>query len=386
MTTSLAEQLQKLVVPQTSILKQEKSRPSLLFDKKHAAEISREVFYQIGLDGFEELKSKSLLFAPFENTLFHVTSKEYERSVQDAAANDRLNKQIRKFFCILSSYLSLTCAHKALEWLINRYSIHEYNRNDFFMLILPYHETNIFVRALQLIKIKDSGDHLNWLKDVQRTGIHLSKSLLYTYAAKNPLFLKDIGDFMLQALNEQSQLHTVNILFKFYCATVTGALEYSNDINETHVSQIISVLLKGYKSTVPDFCAGSYIITAKLMTKVELSDKILNKFVNNISHIPVDYLRTEAILVLVVLYQTQTHFSEISFSAVKRLASKVEVVEVLGKLNCVNNFINPLLEPLLKGLIEYGIHEAETNDIQTFLLTLLSDVRLEDLLVSKLIR
>ncbi|GJQ70111.1 hypothetical protein Trydic_g22582 [Trypoxylus dichotomus] len=89
MATSLAAQLQKLAVPQTTLLKQDKKRASLLFDEKQAAEISREAFYQIGVEGFEELKLKCPAFTPFENTLFHATSKGFERSVQSSLANER---------------------------------------------------------------------------------------------------------------------------------------------------------------------------------------------------------------------------------------------------------------------------------------------------------
>lgn len=50
MSTTLAEQLKKLAVPQTSILIQGKARPSLLFDPREAAKFDRDTFYEIGID------------------------------------------------------------------------------------------------------------------------------------------------------------------------------------------------------------------------------------------------------------------------------------------------------------------------------------------------
>ena len=47
-TTSLARQLKKLAAPQTTILKQDKRKPSLLFDPKEAASLDRDVVYEIG--------------------------------------------------------------------------------------------------------------------------------------------------------------------------------------------------------------------------------------------------------------------------------------------------------------------------------------------------
>lgn len=49
MSTSLAEQLKKLAVPQTSILIQGKTRPSLLFDPREAAKFDRDIFYETGI-------------------------------------------------------------------------------------------------------------------------------------------------------------------------------------------------------------------------------------------------------------------------------------------------------------------------------------------------
>lgn len=386
MATSLAEQLKRLTVPQTSLLKQDNKKPSLLFDKKQAAEISREAFYQIGLDGFEELKLKYSLFAPFENTLFHATSKEFERSVQDRAANERLDKQIRKFFLLLSPYLSFTCAHKALEWLINRYNIQEYNRNDFLMLILPYHETNIFVRALQLVKINETSDSFAWLKNIQKSGVHLSKSLLYEFAATSPQFLKDIGEFTLQALKEHDQAHKASVVINFCCMTITGAIEYASKVQETHITEILRVLLKGQKSSITDFCAGSYIISGKLLSKTELSEKVLNKFVDNISTIPADHLKTEAVLLLVILYQTQVHFSGMSELAVRNLANKPYVSKILRQLSSENHFVEPLIMLLLKRSVQCCLIEMECNELHKFVLTLLNDIQLENASVSELIR
>lgn len=48
MTTSLARQLKKLAAPQTSVLKLDKRKPSLLFEEKEAADLNRDEVYNIG--------------------------------------------------------------------------------------------------------------------------------------------------------------------------------------------------------------------------------------------------------------------------------------------------------------------------------------------------
>ena len=49
MATSLARQLKKLAAPQTTLLKLDKKKPSLLFDPKEAASLDRDVIFDIGL-------------------------------------------------------------------------------------------------------------------------------------------------------------------------------------------------------------------------------------------------------------------------------------------------------------------------------------------------
>lgn len=55
--TSLSRQLKKLAAPQTSLLKLDKKKPSLLFDPLEAANLDRDAVFEIGrfscLVGFE---------------------------------------------------------------------------------------------------------------------------------------------------------------------------------------------------------------------------------------------------------------------------------------------------------------------------------------------
>lgn len=100
------------------------------------------------MDELVKLNSK---FREFHNTLFAINSIDLERSVQDKKANVKLDAEINRFLVLLSPYFLLNIAHKTLEWLINRYLIHEYNKDAYMLLILPYHESRIFVRYVFFI-------------------------------------------------------------------------------------------------------------------------------------------------------------------------------------------------------------------------------------------
>ena len=50
-----------------------------------------------------------------------------------------------------------------------RFYIHLYNVDSLLACVLPYHETKVFVRVVQLLKIKDPTNRWNWLEVLQVT-------------------------------------------------------------------------------------------------------------------------------------------------------------------------------------------------------------------------
>ncbi|XP_044269231.1 HEAT repeat-containing protein 1 homolog [Tribolium madens] len=377
MSTSLSEQLKRLALPQTSLLQRDKKRPSLLFDPKEAAGLKRETVYQIGLDGLEELINKNPVFEQFKNNIFHLTSKKFERSVQSADANKKLDKVIRKFMLQLSPYFLLNCSHKALEWLINRYNIHEFNREDLLMLIMPYHESNIFVRVVQLMKFKDENDSWFFLKSLQKTGVHLTKQNLLNHASSDVYFLKFVAKFIALLVKQFEKPSLLTVAFNFYCTVFVGAIENSLELNEAQITQMLPALLKGLSSDIPDFCAASYVILGRLVMKTPLTDAILDKFVEKISESKVETLKTESILTLLILYQSQSHYNSISESACYSLICKNWLPKVLQDLSNGNCFVTPFLKALVKGCL-YGAVKFDLEEYRAFMKTLLAAIKFDD--------
>ncbi|XP_018325766.1 HEAT repeat-containing protein 1 [Agrilus planipennis] len=381
MSTSLAEQLQRLAVPQTSAIIRGKKRASLLFDPSEAANLNRETVYQIGIDGFEELKNKNAAFVQFESTLFHPASKDFERSVQNADTNKRLDKNIRKFLILLSPYFLLNSSHKALEWLIYRYHIHEYNKEDILMLILPYHETNIFVRVLQLLKLKESNDKWRWLRPLQKRGIHLTKQSLFNHAGSDPHFIKFLSDFVLTAVAVHEKPSSLITIFNFYCIVFTGAIEYTKILQETHISFMLPVLLKGISSQVSDFLAASLIILARLAAKTILSEKILTLIVRKLTKIEI--LRNEVVLTLVIIYQKQTHYKEVSMGALEHVIHKKWFPKTLQEFNDLGYNITPLLLPLLQASIREFLFNDDKEQCIVFVDSILSEIKMDEQLIKE---
>lgn len=258
--------------------------------------------------GLEELINLNASFQKFQNTLFDNSTINFERSVETSNVNETLNDNIKKFLFHLSPYFSMRAAHYCLEWLIRRYRIHEYNVDDLMALTLPYHETMMFVKCVQIVPLKDKNSRWKWMEPIQKPGVPLSKQAIINRAANDPWFLKFISETTLAAVKElKARAHTLQACFAFYSTITLGALNSVSEIGDSHVSNISRTLLRGLKSEVIDFCASAMIITAYLLTKIHLADIFLTRIVERVSkNVTRNELRRDSIVLLIIIFQTQT--------------------------------------------------------------------------------
>lgn len=56
--------------------------------------------------------------------LFSNEGKQFERSVEDATTNEKVDKLVEKFLITVSPYLMLKSALKCMEWLVYRLEIY----------------------------------------------------------------------------------------------------------------------------------------------------------------------------------------------------------------------------------------------------------------------
>lgn len=311
MATTLAQQLQRLAVPQSSIYKQDKKKPSLLFDPKEAAQKDKDFFYEIGVKGLKELINIYEGFRLFEDTLFNQSSKDFERAMQTKEVNENLNMTIEKFLKQVSPYLLLASSHKALEWLVHRYQIHNYNQDAIMACILPFHETKIFVRFIQLLDLSNPINRWHWLVVLQKPGLNLSRQVLYNHCASNYNTLRFISNAVLSYVNEFGERATqLSTLFAFFCSTTVGTLNSMEVAKESFVTAILPAIMKGLSSSVSDFRSSIYIILGYLATKTNIKRTTLNDIVIKLltSEVTVTY---DMVLLANIIYSTNTHYTTI---------------------------------------------------------------------------
>ncbi|XP_033173717.1 HEAT repeat-containing protein 1 homolog [Drosophila mauritiana] len=378
MSTALAQQLQKLAAPQSSVtLADARSRASILFDPKEAATKERRSIYEIGLTGLQELTDFNPAFKEFQLTLFDEATLTLERSVELPEINKMLDAAIAKFLRLLSPYLLLRPAHMAFEWLLRRFQVHEYNRREVMALILPYHETMIFVQILKTMRLRSSDADWYWLRPLQRPGVPLAKTTIVNRAASNPAFLGFICQSTQKAVKELGpRAHQLQAQINFYATVVVGALQSAKPLQDWHITTILESLLRGLVSDNIDFMAAAYVIVAQLVSRTKLKSKVCNALLERVANCPFERLYSESLLLLVCIYGKQQaalpHFKP---ETILNLVGKKWLISTLSSLAKGNIAIQSICMPLMTGAVA-AIREddASSSSCKLFLDKVLSEV------------
>ncbi|NXL89938.1 HEAT1 protein, partial [Alectura lathami] len=366
--TSLAEQLKRLALPQSDASLLDRSQAaSLLFDCREAAAIDRDTFFAIGCTGLEELMGIDPSFEVFQSSLFSSMSKGLERSVQTKTVNQQLNQNISLFLIHLSPYFMLKPAQKCLEWLIHRFHIHLYNQDSLIGCVLPYHETKLFVRVIQLLNIKSPTHKWHWLDPIRKPGVPLARGTLITHCHKDLDFMDFICRLVTRSVKVFSECPgnsaQLRVLLAFYASTIVSALAAAEKITDSIVSMLLPYIQKGLKSSVQDYRAATYMIICQMTVKVTVDSSLVHSLMLQISKTlsKVPSLARDGVACLNLLLQTQKGDS-LGKKPFNYLCSNPELVTLLHGLS-EGYDISPLLRYLLPHLVcSIMKHDAEEQE------------------------
>jgi U3 small nucleolar RNA-associated protein 10 len=157
--------------------------PSFLFSSKQAADTDTSSIHLLALSALTELRSLDERFSAFEVTIFGSepgTMSAFSRSSQSSSVVEALDRSIGSFLRVLSPYFTMAAAHKCIEWLIRRYEAHLYNVEALLEMSLPYHDSPLFARLLQLLRIDSSvaSGRWLWLGTAQKNNASLARTTL----------------------------------------------------------------------------------------------------------------------------------------------------------------------------------------------------------------
>lgn len=354
--TSLAQQLQRLALPQTdSSLLSRREVASLLFDPKEAATIDRDTAFAIGCTGLEELLGIDPAFEQFEAPLFSQLAKTLERSVQTKAVNKQLDENISLFLLHLSPYFLLKPAQKCLEWLIHRFHIHLYNPDSLIACVLPYHETRVFVRVIQLLKIGNLKNKWFWLFPVKQSGVPLARGTLVTHCYKDLGFMDFICSLVTRSVKAFAEYPgssaQLRVLLAFYASTIVSALVAAENLSDNVVAKLFPYIQKGLKSSLADYRAATYMIICQISVRVTMEDTFVNslasQLIRTLTKVPSQV--KDGLGCLIILLQRQKPET----LGKKPFPHLCSVPDLIGLLHGIseNYDVSPLLRYMLPHLV-----------------------------------
>uniref|UniRef100_A0A673MTF0 HEAT repeat-containing protein 1 n=1 Tax=Sinocyclocheilus rhinocerous TaxID=307959 RepID=A0A673MTF0_9TELE len=356
--TSLAHQLKRLALPQNdSNLLSRRVVASVLFDPKDAASMDRSTFYALGCTGLEELMGIDPAFSEFQETLFSQASLTLERSVQTKEVNKKLDKSISLFLTRLSPYFLLKPALKCIEWLVHRFHIHLFNQDSLIACVLPYHETKVFVRVIQLLKIEDPTHKWHWLHGLQKPGVPLARGTLLTHCYKDLGFM----DFICSLVTDSVKVrHSgwLRVIFSFYASTIVSALDSVEKITNSIIAKLLPFVQLGLKSNLLDYVAATYMIVCQMAVKVvmeaQLVDSLTVQLCKCLRRTP--QLSREGLSCIIILLQNQKE-GVVGPKAFGYLCAIPTLVSTLQSIATVHD-----ISPLLRYLLPHLMHSVMAQD------------------------
>ncbi|KAL1860410.1 hypothetical protein VTK73DRAFT_7349 [Phialemonium thermophilum] len=297
MASALASQLAQIAAASKNSLNLKTQRAahskSLIFEPKVAAGQSFQTIYTLCHEGFQDLCRLDTRFIPFGNTLFSEQSQEEDRTQFTAAENEQLDKKIDAFLRLVGSRLRLMPAIKAIEWLIRRFRVHEFNTASLLTTFLPYHSIPAFVTLMSILPSNIPPEY-RFLDPYIRSLTSPPRAAIIQHATGRPEFLSFISTYTLTSCKSRQDYPA---LISFWGGIMTEAINAMLDktrsgrksVQANHdvallqlITPILSESLVMKKS--PGIQIASYMAMAILASKANLSDAAIAAFMEQLVH------------------------------------------------------------------------------------------------------
>lgn len=357
MATSIASQLQairSIVKADTDPLKRPFTRPSILFDAKEAADIDLDTLFNLALSGLEVLLSQDERFGNYKDHLFTHKSKELDRELMGIEENNQINSSISSYLRLLSGYFQLPSSLRTLEYLIRRYKIHVYNAEELILCALPYHDTHVFVRIVQIL---DTG-HGKWkfLEGVKISGAPPPRKVIVQQCVRDMGVLEAVCN----GASPTKKFQPSKAVISFCTAVVIEVLGSLPVIDTDFVKRILPYVVSGLQKGNIDHKAGALMIVSLLANRSTLSPDLVKELIRSIA----DVARKDA------EHSTDLLLFRVSFMALVNVVQSQsvgmlskKVVDILKEIRDLSGIlfgltkefnIDKFLAVLLDSLLEYS--------------------------------
>ncbi|KAH7557345.1 hypothetical protein JRO89_XS11G0129200 [Xanthoceras sorbifolium] len=357
MATSIASQLQAIksfVQADEEPLKRPFTRPSILFNPKEAADIDIDTILNIAVSGLEVLVGVDERFRNYKHDLFSHKSKGLDRELMGIEENNRINASISSYLRLLSGHLQLPASLKTLEYLIRRYKIHVYNTEELILSALPYHDTHVFVRIVQLLNL--GNNKWKFLEGVKVSGAPPPRTVIVQQCIRDTGVLEVLCIYASPTKKFMPSRPTIN----FCTAVVIEAFGTASTVDSDAVKRILPFVVSGIQpgnKGSSDHKAGALMIVALLANKVSLSPKLVKSLIRSIAEIAREDVKEStdlqwfrlSLMALINLVQLQPvdMFPKKALDILKEIRDIAGILLDLSKEFNIDRFLAMLLESLV---------------------------------------
>ncbi|KAJ2367999.1 snoRNA-binding rRNA-processing protein utp10 [Coemansia sp. RSA 2610] len=369
MVSSLASQLFRMrnVDRVISTERAQRVRASFLFEGRQAADIDSQTIFDIGSDGLKELRQIDRRFDVFAATLFSPAVKDLDRVLQTREENARLDESIRTFLFLMAPYFLTKPAGKALEWLIRRFRIQEFNAQDVLAAILPYHETKAFLTMLTIITFdaKDLG-MFGFLVTQRKARRLLDRGTLMAQCQRDRELMGFVCTSVFAACKQKLDYPGLHSFYAMIFSQYIGGLA---SVDDQDLQFVLPYVLDGL-GLDGDAQIAAYMVLGTLATRVALTADALEKTLCAVAQHPTDVRAMTMCVVQLVQTQESAVVGRLSLRFVQQLHAHAAFPRVLCELAGEYD-VTLFMAPLLTSLAHHALGDAEAMQLLSALVPLL---------------
>ncbi|KAI1122707.1 armadillo-type protein [Nemania abortiva] len=369
MATALAAQLAQIAAKTNSALDVRAQKAahskSLIFEPRIAAVQSYQTLYTICREGFDELCQLDPRFAPFGTTIFSEQSQDEERTLMTAAENAELDKRIDSFLRLAGARLRLMPAIKAVEWLVRRFRIHQYNTATFISTFLPYHTIPAFVTLLSILP-SELPQVYRFLDPYVKSLTSPPRAVFVHRAIHHPDFLATLSTYTLDTCRAQQHYPA---LISFWAGIMTEAVNGMLDSmrsgrsaiqksNDQSLFQLIGPTIRDalVMSKVPGLQIACYMVITVYVAKGDLDDSTISALMEQlVAGWTVESLRPGLICLSVLAqYRSAKQMSAKVTKALLKVQNLPALLADIGKDHDLGKLANGLCLALIDRIYKKG--------------------------------
>ncbi|KAI3640292.1 hypothetical protein MIR68_001170 [Amoeboaphelidium protococcarum] len=302
--SSVALQLQKLKQQQAQSLNDisVKQRASLLFDQKKAATIDDQQIFNLALEGLRDIQElvgidghSQYQWKELQSTLFAKSLLDVDVFILPPDQFSALKTYVAQFMRLISSHLMHRAAVKCLEWLIRKFKVYEIMVDEYVSLFLPYHQTKLFLKALQLLTVEMPA-YLRPLDPLVKANVSPDRDAVVKCFKKVP---NQLYSLLTQAM-DASTGGLVHFRFGIVCMS---SLISSDTAGSLVNGDFIFLVSKALKHGFEEVQCGGIMLVAQVAGMHQLSEEYLQCLCEMIIQTAVDIDTKFQVFTLIAAHQ-----------------------------------------------------------------------------------